>query len=259
MSVEREGPEIQSEVGLDTTKKRSLSHSTEHKDVDNVGDNDSLVAKRLRPEQDEEEEVHDQEQEEQEQQEEEQDEVILYIPYHCNYCQKDISQVTRIKCSICDDFDLCLECFSVGVELPPHRNDHDYHVVDNMRFPMFSEDWGVDEELLLLDAIEKYSMSSWIEISDMIGTNKSHMECRIHYFTYYLDTITSPIPDTSKVLTTSDNVLTSKALPSNKPALEYYIYKAEKRLNVLETPPPEEEDIADDDDVPVTVLDHDVR
>ncbi len=63
--------------------------------------------------------------------------------YHCNYCQKDISNVPRIKCAECKDFDLCLECFSVGVEIKPHKNTHDYQVVENLSFPIFHPDWGV--------------------------------------------------------------------------------------------------------------------
>jgi hypothetical protein len=63
--------------------------------------------------------------------------------YHCNYCQKDISNVARIKCAVCADFDLCLECFSAGVEITPHKNYHAYRVVDNLSFPIFHPDWGV--------------------------------------------------------------------------------------------------------------------
>lgn len=63
--------------------------------------------------------------------------------YHCNYCQKDISNTPRIKCAVCADFDLCLECFSVGVEIFPHKNSHDYRVVDDLSFPIFHPDWGV--------------------------------------------------------------------------------------------------------------------
>jgi hypothetical protein len=49
--------------------------------------------------------------------------------YHCNYCKKDISGSVRIKCAECADFDLCLECFSVGAESTPHKNDHKYRVM----------------------------------------------------------------------------------------------------------------------------------
>ncbi|PHU18782.1 Transcriptional adapter ADA2 [Capsicum chinense] len=49
--------------------------------------------------------------------------------YHCNYCNKDISGRTRIKCAVCSDFDLCIECFSVGAEVHPHKSYHHYRVM----------------------------------------------------------------------------------------------------------------------------------
>jgi Zinc finger, ZZ type len=49
--------------------------------------------------------------------------------YHCNYCNKDISGKIRIKCSKCPDFDLCVECFSVGAEVTPHKSNHSYRVM----------------------------------------------------------------------------------------------------------------------------------
>ncbi|XP_062015587.1 transcriptional adapter ADA2-like [Rosa rugosa] len=52
--------------------------------------------------------------------------------YHCNYCQKDISGKIRIKCGVCPDFDLCIECFSVGVEVTPHKCNHPYRVMGLM-------------------------------------------------------------------------------------------------------------------------------
>ncbi|KAK3012248.1 hypothetical protein RJ639_011235, partial [Escallonia herrerae] len=49
--------------------------------------------------------------------------------YHCNYCNKDISGKIRIKCVMCSDFDLCVECFSVGAEVYPHKSNHPYRVM----------------------------------------------------------------------------------------------------------------------------------
>eukprot|EP01047_Picozoa_sp_COSAG01_P058100 COSAG01_NODE_6801_length_3493_cov_4.260165_8_plen_158_part_00 len=51
--------------------------------------------------------------------------------FHCNYCGKDLSHdgTFRIKCASCLDFDLCVHCFSVGVEIHPHKNDHPYRVM----------------------------------------------------------------------------------------------------------------------------------
>ncbi|PWZ22856.1 Transcriptional adapter ADA2 [Zea mays] len=71
--------------------------------------------------------------------------------YHCNYCNKDISGKIRIKCSKCPDFDLCVECFSVGAEVTPHRSNHPYKVMDNLSFPLICPDWNADEEILLLE------------------------------------------------------------------------------------------------------------
>lgn len=49
--------------------------------------------------------------------------------YHCNYCNKDISGKIRIKCTKCPDFDLCVECFSVGAEVTSHKSNHPYRVM----------------------------------------------------------------------------------------------------------------------------------
>lgn len=49
--------------------------------------------------------------------------------YCCNYCDKDLSGLVRFKCAVCMDFDLCVECFSVGVELNRHKNSHPYRVM----------------------------------------------------------------------------------------------------------------------------------
>lgn len=48
---------------------------------------------------------------------------------HCNYCNKDISGKIRIKCATCPIFDLCIECFSVGAEITPHKSNHPYRVM----------------------------------------------------------------------------------------------------------------------------------
>ncbi len=53
--------------------------------------------------------------------------------YHCDNCKGDITSLVRIKCNVCANFDLCVDCFYVGVELRTeftdakgvsHINDH---------------------------------------------------------------------------------------------------------------------------------------
>ncbi|KAM7264905.1 hypothetical protein ACFE04_002588 [Oxalis oulophora] len=118
--------------------------------------------------------------------------------YHCNYCNKDISAAVRIKCAVCLDFDLCIECFSVGAELNPHKSNHPYRVMDNLSFPLISPDWSADEELLLLEGIEMYGFGNWTEVSDNVGT-KNRSQCIDHYNAIYMNSPYFPVPDLSHV------------------------------------------------------------
>ncbi|AQK62817.1 transcriptional adapter ADA2 isoform X1 [Zea mays] len=118
--------------------------------------------------------------------------------YHCNYCNKDISGKIRIKCSKCPDFDLCVECFSVGAEVTPHRSNHPYKVMDNLSFPLICPDWNADEEILLLEGIEMYGLGNWLEVAEHVGT-KSKLQCIDHYTSAYMNSPCYPLPDMSHV------------------------------------------------------------
>ncbi|KAM5580387.1 transcriptional adapter ADA2 [Rosa sericea] len=119
--------------------------------------------------------------------------------YHCNYCQKDISGKIRIKCGVCPDFDLCIECFSVGVEVTPHKCNHPYRVMDNLSFPLICPDWNADEEMLLLEGIEMYGFGNWTEVSEHVGTRR-RQQCIDHYNAIYLNSPCFPLPDMSHVM-----------------------------------------------------------
>ncbi|CAL5406178.1 unnamed protein product [Camellia sinensis] len=119
--------------------------------------------------------------------------------YHCNYCNKDISGMIRIKCVRCPDFDLCVECFSVGAELTPHKSNHPYRVMDNLSFPLICSDWNADEEILLLEGIEMYGLGNWTEVAEHVGT-KSKAQCIDHYNAIYMNSPCFPLPDMSHVM-----------------------------------------------------------
>ncbi|KAI5670837.1 hypothetical protein M9H77_11201 [Catharanthus roseus] len=119
--------------------------------------------------------------------------------YHCNYCNKDISGRMRIKCAVCSDFDLCIECFSVGAEVHPHKSNHPYRVMDVLSFPLICPDWKADEEILLLEGIEMYGMGNWAEVGEHVGT-KSKESCIEHYRSAYLNSPYFPLPDMTHVI-----------------------------------------------------------
>ncbi|KAG0465977.1 hypothetical protein HPP92_020141 [Vanilla planifolia] len=118
--------------------------------------------------------------------------------FHCNYCNKDISGKIRIKCSKCPDFDLCVECFSVGAEVTPHKSNHPYRVMDNLSFPLICQDWNADEEILLLEGIEMYGLGNWTEVAEHVGT-KNKEQCINHYTALYMNSPSYPLPDMSRV------------------------------------------------------------
>lgn len=115
--------------------------------------------------------------------------------YHCSYCHIDITLQLRIKCAECEDFQLCGDCFCAGVELHPHLNTHEYHVVDSLHYPVFSKDWTISEELLLLEGIEKHGLGNWKTIAEYIGT-KNARACDEHYYEHYLGIYGKCLPQT---------------------------------------------------------------
>ncbi|XP_061375627.1 transcriptional adapter ADA2-like [Gastrolobium bilobum] len=130
--------------------------------------------------------------------------------YHCNYCNKDISGKIRIKCAVCQDFDLCIECFSVGAEVTPHKSNHPYRIMDNLSFPLICPDWNADEEMLLLEGIEMYGFGNWNEVAEYVGT-KSKYQCIDHYNAVYMNSPYFPLPDLSHVMGKSREELLAMA------------------------------------------------
>ena len=124
------------------------------------------------------------------------------MTYHCDYCRVDISNALHIKCAVCKDFDLCLQCFAAGHAVQPHQPTHAYRLIHHVTTPIFTPDWGADEELLLLEAIEVYGLGNWAEAANYVGS-KSRQQCEQHYMACYLESRTAPLPDCSEPLPTA--------------------------------------------------------
>ncbi|KAL0219707.1 hypothetical protein P9112_005360 [Eukaryota sp. TZLM1-RC] len=104
--------------------------------------------------------------------------------YHCNNCRTNISADVHIRCAECADFDLCVNCFSVGVELENHRKTHCYRVVDFQSRPLFENHWSAEDELLLMEAIDLYGLCNWEGIAEHIG-KVTPSEVKRHYIDIY--------------------------------------------------------------------------
>ncbi|KAJ1668841.1 Transcriptional adapter ada2 [Coemansia sp. RSA 1813] len=122
--------------------------------------------------------------------------------FHCDSCQANLTDGVRVSCNECPDFDLCTTCFSRGVEIGSHRNDHAYRVVSRHRFPVFTEDWSADEELFLIDGLRQFGMGNWKDAAEYVGT-KTKEECERHYNDVYVSSDAWPLPDMDREFDTT--------------------------------------------------------
>ncbi|KAI9217788.1 hypothetical protein BC828DRAFT_390296 [Blastocladiella britannica] len=120
------------------------------------------------------------------------------LRYHCDVCRTDVTNLPRIRCAECVDLDLCVECFARGAvpDRGPntHVPTHAYRVMDVLTFPIFEHHWFAEEELLMLEALEKYGMGAWQDVADHIGT-KSPSEVEEHYYRVFLNSAQWPMPE----------------------------------------------------------------
>ncbi|CAH7666363.1 transcriptional adapter 2 [Phakopsora pachyrhizi] len=135
------------------------------------------------------------------------------IKYNCDGCSADISHTVRIRCAqqhtistviagqpqlqaalVCESLDLCGSCFCEGKEVGRHKAWHDYCVVTQHSTPIFTEDWGADEELLLIDACQTYGLGNWCDIADHVGNGRSKEEVERHYLDVFVFSDDYPLP-----------------------------------------------------------------
>lgn len=104
----------------------------------------------------------------------------------------------RIHCAdeTCKDFDLCVPCFAKGETSRDHDPRlHAFSVIEQHSIPIYTKDWGADEELLLLEGAEVYGLGSWADIADHIGGYRTKEEVRDHYIKTYVDSSKFPLSE----------------------------------------------------------------
>ncbi|PSN69164.1 transcriptional adaptor 2 [Corynespora cassiicola Philippines] len=120
------------------------------------------------------------------------------VKYVCDVCSSDITSTVRIRCAnnACHEYDLCVPCFSDGKYSREHDpRTHAYQVIEQHSIPIFTDDWGADEELALLEGAETYGLGSWADIADHIGGFRSKDEVRDHYIDTYINSSKFPLPE----------------------------------------------------------------
>jgi len=114
----------------------------------------------------------------------------------CTYCQEDING-PGVQCAECDDFDICLQCFSSGAEIGPHKNNHAYKLITHKNDAPKEEttnnifggksNWTGREHLQLLDAMDQCSFGSWDYVAAELIDTKLAEELKEEYISRYLN------------------------------------------------------------------------
>ncbi|OAL03435.1 transcriptional adaptor 2 [Phaeosphaeriaceae sp. SRC1lsM3a] len=142
------------------------------------------------------------------------------IKYVCDVCSSDITSTVRIRCAeeVCHEYDLCVPCFSDGKATREHQAaTHTFQVIEQHSIPIYTDDWGADEELALLEGAETYGLGSWADIADHIGGFREKDEVRDHYIDTYVKSSHFPLPEhCSKDDTTLSDRIPRDEFQSNK-------------------------------------------
>lgn len=115
------------------------------------------------------------------------------VDFSCDGCGSDLSNLVQIRCAECKEYELCVPCFAKGVHTGDHKPYHAYRVISQHSYPIFTDDWGADEELQLIEGCEQYGLGSWQDIADHIG-GRTKEEVGQHYEQVYINSPTYPIP-----------------------------------------------------------------
>ncbi|KAF8645382.1 hypothetical protein AX16_007884 [Volvariella volvacea WC 439] len=120
------------------------------------------------------------------------------VQYSCDSCACDLTHTIRIKCAdpVCQTdagVDICPSCFCAGKEFAKHKRGHAYRIIEINSYPIFTDDWGADEELLLITGIQSQGIGNWKKIAEHIGT-RTKEEVEKHYHDVYISSPNWPMP-----------------------------------------------------------------
>ncbi|KAJ3445866.1 transcriptional adapter 2-alpha [Anaeramoeba flamelloides] len=119
--------------------------------------------------------------------------------FHCMYCEKDLSKSVIVKCAVCENVFLCPRCFSRGKQLYSHKSNHSYQIFVSAKEPIYQRKWIYDEEIKLLEGLERSGLGNWEDVSKVVET-KTKEECQQHFEQVYLKSRTFPFPSNSTIL-----------------------------------------------------------
>jgi len=129
----------------------------------------------------------------------------------CFICKKDLTKNIKFLCEKCNNQVFCIKCFIEG----KHPKDHKFHVIDNLNYPLFTEDWKMHEEYKLLVNLSTSGLNNWEDISNIMG-NRGQVECESHYYSFYYTQKEDPLPKENSIIIDNNKNIIKEKLEINK-------------------------------------------
>jgi hypothetical protein len=120
--------------------------------------------------------------------------------FECVNCRREVRGETHVRHKDRDEFALCVDCYSVGVEIKGVRWGPDtVRLIDTSttRMPLLVEDWAAEQEVRLLEGILQFGFGNWRAVAEYMSFEKTEQECEEHYERFYVRSSCFPLPDLS--------------------------------------------------------------
>lgn len=133
------------------------------------------------------------------------------IGLECFICKKDISKNIKFLCEQCNNQAFCIKCLLEK----KHPLDHEFHVADNLNYPLFTKDWKMNEEYKLLQNLALSGLNNWEDISNVME-NRGQVECESHYYSFYYTEKDDPNPKEKSVILDDNKKIIEERLKINE-------------------------------------------
>ena len=130
----------------------------------------------------------------------------------CFICKKNLVYNIKFLCQKCNNQIFCLNCFLEK----KHSPEHEYQIIDDLNYPLFTEDWKMREEYKLLLNLSLSGLNNWEDISNTMG-NRGQVECESHYYSFYYTEKDDPMPkEKSIIIDNNKNIIKEKSEENKK-------------------------------------------
>ena len=129
----------------------------------------------------------------------------------CFICKKDLTKNIKFLCQKCNNQIFCIKCLIYK----KHSTEHEFQIIDNLNYPLFTDDWKMNEEYKLLKNLSISGLNNWEDISNIMG-NRGQVECESHYYSFYYTEKDNPNPKESSIIIDDNKKIIEEKLEINK-------------------------------------------